>query len=158
MFMKSQGTRRAAEWTPDLSVGIDIIDDDHKAFFELAVRLRRAIDEGTLDADAAEGFLLVLDEYVQGHFLREEKALSKGPWSEYQAHKRQHDQFKAQLRALARDYIQGVSGAIERLPELVESWLAQHIRKVDARYGEWLKAGDVDTRPLGLLLAGRGLG
>ncbi len=143
----------AYKWTPDLSVGIDALDDDHKGFFEMADQLRDAVGRPEPDPMTVESILLVLDEYVTGHFWREENALKKGPHLEYVAHKREHDKFKTRYNSITTLYYDGRREAIRELPELVCSWIVEHIRRTDRRYAAWLKATDVDRRPLALLVS-----
>lgn len=139
-------------WTPDLSVGIDAIDEDHKTFFIMANILLTAIHDNAPELDTiCQSAIAILHEYVNGHFLREERAMEKSGYPEAQSHRAQHDAFKAQVLKLADAYQGGDKDAAKRIAELVLNWVRVHIVKVDKRYIDLIKPEHVDARPLAFL-------
>lgn len=140
------------KWSPDLSVGIPIIDDDHKGFFEIVNLISSMIESGSIELDDLNLHLLTLEDYVIGHFNREEKFLSKGPRAEYLHHKHLHDQFRQEVKDIVERCRAKDEEAVRALPGVVSTWIVQHIRKVDAKYESWVSLDHVDNRPLGMLL------
>lgn len=133
-----------AGWTSDLSVGLDAIDEDHKAFFHLAEMLTDK-DEGN---GVTESALLILDEYILGHFLREEKAMKASGYPDLPGHVLKHNQFKARVRAIAQAWSEGAKSAADDLGPLVLHWLRSHIQKEDQKYKGWVRKEKLDSRPL----------
>lgn len=140
------------QWTPDFTVGNETLDDDHKAFFSLCGLLQEAKESG--DAQMViQSAILLLEEYVEGHFLREEMAMKAVHYPDLASHIAEHEAFKAQALSLVADCKQGKDDAVLQLASKTYDWLVKHIMLVDTRYSAWIKDADVDTRPLGQLLA-----
>ncbi len=66
----------AITWTEDLSVGVDLIDEQHKLWFEKANQLYKAGQEGRAKEFIIEMFDF-LDDYTKQHFKDEEKYMEK---------------------------------------------------------------------------------
>ena len=151
-----KGKFEMIEWKPELSVGHLALDDDHKAFFSLAALLN---DIEASDADeemVVLSAISLLQEYVTGHFLREEMAMRSAKYPATDAHISEHVQFKQQVLSIIDDFNQGNAGAAHALGELTAKWLYQHIMSTDLKYVDWVEDKDVDSRPLGLMLADYG--
>ena len=135
------------EWSDSMSVGNGAIDGDHKAFLGLVNILSevQSLDARELVMESA---LLILQEYVMGHFLREEKALAKVGYPRLSGHIHKHVQFRARVQAIAALYNKGTKSAVEGLPELVVGWLRNHILTEDMEFSHWISDGVVDRRPL----------
>ncbi|BAE49739.1 bacteriohemerythrin [Paramagnetospirillum magneticum] len=153
--MEASGAARGAipEWTPEMSVGNDTLDSDHKAFFDIARLLYDSLadkrDQGLIIAST----LLILEEYVDGHFLREEKALKAVGYTQLSEHHHKHRKFQARVRAISETYQSGTKSAADDLPDLVVKWLTHHILNEDMQYKRWIRDSAVDPRPLALLAA-----
>ena len=135
------------EWSDALSVGIAAIDDDHKAFFDLAGLLHSAQAAGG-EHSVVDSALSMLEEYILGHFLREEKAMAAVGYPRLAEHQEAHRRFREKARAVVEAHRRGVLGAAAELPGLVDSWLRQHIATNDKAYVNWISAASVDSRPL----------
>jgi len=135
------------EWNDALSVGITAIDDDHKAFFELASLLHSAQAAGG-EHSVIDSALSMLEEYILGHFLREEKAMAAVGYPRLADHQEAHRRFREKARAVVEEHQQGAPDAAIGLPSLVDTWLRQHIAHDDQAYTNWISAAVVDRRPL----------
>jgi hemerythrin len=126
-------------WTPDLAVGVDLIDTQHKELIDKmneldrAVRLSRGVPKiiKTLD------FLI---EYTDYHFGTEEKNMVEQEYPHYDFHKGQHAEFVNTLKNLEMDFEE--EGATEALAESINTfmfnWLVKHIKTVDVQFGTFL--------------------
>ncbi|CAA7627445.1 bacteriohemerythrin [Magnetospirillum sp. SS-4] len=135
------------EFTPDMSVGNETIDSDHKAFFDLSKLLSETLQTGERGMVVLSS-LAILEEYVDGHFHREEKAMRKVNYSNLAEHRLKHNQFRARIKAISEVYRQGTTSAADDLPPLVIHWLRSHIANEDQRYKRWINSSAVDDRPL----------
>jgi len=79
----------AIKWTPNLSVGVDFIDEQHKIWFEKADQLFSAGQRG----EAKEYILQMFDfleEYTNTHFRDEEEYMASINYPELDAQKKAH--------------------------------------------------------------------
>ena len=138
------------EWTADLSVGHEALDDDHRAFYFIADTLHdaRNTQADKLMIDAA---IDLLRTFIAGHFHREEMAMREAHYPSLDAHIADHQRFSKQVRALISQYHDGNTKAAAELGIMTAEWLTAHIRTVDMDYVDWIKAVRIDDRPLGLL-------
>ncbi len=135
------------DFTPDMSVGNETIDGDHRAFFDLSKLLSETLKSGERGMVVLSS-LAILEEYVDGHFHREEKAMRKVNYSNLAEHRLKHNQFRARIKAISEVYRQGTTSAADDLPPLVIHWLRSHIGNEDQRYKRWINNSAVDNRPL----------
>ena len=133
-------------WSEELSVGNSVLDDDHKAFIDLATLIMEWRDDGVIASAVS-----MLEEYVQGHFFREEKAMRAVGYRRLAEHQLKHERFKARIKAITQMYQDGMKSAVEGLPKLVLDWFADHVLKDDLQYKNWINDGVVDGRPLAFL-------
>jgi hemerythrin len=140
-------------WTPELSVDIEALDADHKAFFELAAVLQDARAAGLGENDlVVRSAIDLLEDYVVGHFLREERAMESAGYPDFEAHRLQHQVFRDKVAAIARAYRNGDLTAPAPLPDIVTDWLYAHIAKDDHAYRPCVQASHVDPAPLALMV------
>ncbi len=127
------------EWTDDLSVGVEIINNQHKELFKRVNSLLQAMNEGKGEDEIKEiiGFL---EEYVVVHFGTEEDFMTRYNYPDYPFHKGEHEAFKKDFVELKRDYeIHGVTlTLIIEIQQRVCDWLINHIGKVDKMFGRFL--------------------
>ena len=135
------------DFTPELSVGNETIDADHLAFFQLSKLLNETLESGERGMVVLSS-LSILEEYVDGHFHREEKAMRKVNYTHFAEHRLKHNQFRARVKAIAELFRQGTASAADDLPPLVIQWLRSHIANEDQKYKRWLTHFAVDNRPL----------
>ena len=127
-------------WTPDLSVGVEQIDEQHKEWFKKA----EALFEAGKNHQAKEyvGELLnFLSDYTKKHFADEEKYMLSIKYPDYLTQKKAHTAFIEQLAKLRADY--DASGGslmvILNANQMVLTWLTQHISNMDKKIGQFAK-------------------
>ncbi|WOC32308.1 MULTISPECIES: bacteriohemerythrin [Caproicibacterium] len=127
-------------WTPNLSVGVKMIDDQHKMWFEKAEKL---FDAGKKNqaAEYIGELLSFLEDYTKKHFADEEKYMLSIHYPEYAAQKQAHTMFIGRLAKLRSDY--NTSGGnltvILNANKVVLDWLTQHISTMDKKIGQYAK-------------------
>ncbi len=143
------------EWTEAISVGVDCLDEDHQAFFRLSALLREILSSpGEHQEPLIDTALNILEEYIEGHFLREQIAMAEVEYPLLADHVAAHDAFAARVGRIAGDYREcGERSGLVTLCGLVTSWIYDHIRTMDARYHGILTCANVDDRPLAFLAA-----
>lgn len=126
-------------WTPSLSVGVTMIDQQHKIWFEKAEKLFEA-GKNHQAAEYIGELLNFLDSYTKEHFADEEKYMLSIHYPEYEEQKKAHAAFIAQLAKLRSDY--DASGGnilvLINANQMVVDWLTRHISNMDKKIGEFV--------------------
>ncbi|MCD6282245.1 hemerythrin family protein [bacterium] len=128
------------KWSEDLSVGVELIDEQHKEMFNRINRLLRAIGEigGAEQVVATADFL---QEYVVKHFAAEEEQMVLHGYPGLASHKEHHEYFRGQVEDLRQRLAE--HGPDEKLlieaQELLVNYLRDHILQVDMLLGRFLK-------------------
>lgn len=133
---------RYLSWNDSYSVGIESIDNDHKKLILLINNLQTSIDYKT-DNEFEKQTLDEVVDYTKYHFTREEDLMEKNGYSDFVAHKAQHqkmiDKVTELVQAYKKDESKGIkAGAIESLLMYLKSWLINHINGTDQEYSEYL--------------------
>ena len=81
-------------WTPNLSVGVSHIDEQHKTWFEHAEKLFEAGKNKQAKEYIGE-LLEFLDSYTKRHFSDEERYMRSINYPGYDEQKKAHDNFIA---------------------------------------------------------------
>jgi hemerythrin len=127
-------------WTPNLSVGVKHIDDQHKIWFEKANGLFEAGKERRAK-DYISKMLDFLDEYTKQHFRDEEAYMEEIRYPGLDAQKRAHASFINDLAKLKNDYekTEGNILVILNANKMVINWLTNHITTMDKKIGDFVK-------------------
>ncbi len=133
------------EWKDELSVGIDIIDEQHKELFKRINDLVTAIKSSTCKYTIPE-VIQFLEDYIVTHFSEEERYMMKFDYPEFSAHRTQHGIFMKNFIDLKKE-LEKLEGGKKRgsyelsvtTNQIVVDWILDHISKVDKKLGEFLK-------------------
>ena len=132
------------KWTDTLSIGINLIDDQHKMLITHLNELRGALDAQKGPVEVAKTLDFLID-YTRFHFDAEEKLMADHKYPDLEAHRKKHEEFKAVLANLEEDYKE--EGATHSLAEsfdtLLVNWLIKHICVVDIEFGVFLKNNNI---------------
>ncbi len=131
----------AIKWTPDLSVGLDHIDDQHKIWFEKANGLFEAGKERRAQ-EYINTMIDFLDQYTKKHFKDEEEYMEKIGYPDLDAQKKAHAGFVEKLAKLKRDYNESGGNilVIINANKMVLDWLTNHIKSMDKKIGEYVRS------------------
>ena len=131
-------------WQNNLSVGIELIDNQHKQWIE---HYNNMVDSLTSQQNKTQvsktlGFLI---DYTEVHFATEEKQMSAHKYAGLQEHKAKHGELRATLATLVKEYEE--EGATTQLAKAVDTflghWLIKHIQEVDAKFGAFIKENKI---------------
>lgn len=132
------------QWSPALSVGNKLIDQDHLELITLVNELHSAAQAGK-SGDVLGKILLALFAYTQEHFQREELLMEHIHYAELEAHQEQHRQLLDQVLVLQDAFERGRSDVAMNTAELLRHWLLHHIMRTDKKLALALcEAGLVD--------------
>jgi len=121
-------------WSESMSVGVALLDSDHKALIDTIDRLHFAVEAGEAP-EILDQIFDALVAYVEHHFAREEAVLAACAYPGAAAHKAEHLKFAQDMRYTRDRYFRGEEAAIGReLLDYLKNWLSQHILVEDMAY------------------------
>jgi len=123
-------------WSPDLSVGVQEIDEQHKELVHLLNELNQAVTEHHGSAACAD-ILRRLAEYTRIHFAVEESLMRILAYPDFERHKGEHDALSAQVAQLQTKLASGQATITFELLHFLKVWLTKHIQESDRRYGTY---------------------
>jgi hemerythrin len=129
------------EWTPDLSVGVRKIDDQHQELFHAINDFFKALAAG--QNEKVVEIVGFLEKYTEEHFAEEEKYMEKYeyPSADFIIHEDQHTEFWEHFNDIKADYVKNgfTPGLEKKLETHVCAWLKNHVMQIDMKLGEFLK-------------------
>ena len=129
------------EWSDQLSVGIEEIDEQHKVLVNLANELNDAI----INLHGREKSVSILNElieYTRIHFAVEESLMRILDYPGYEAHKIVHEELFKHVIQLQTKVESGKTSIGFELMHFLKNWLTKHIMEEDMEYSSFfLNAG-----------------
>lgn len=128
----------AIEWTTNLAVGVESIDQQHKTLFDKANQLFEAGKNNRTKEFISE-MLDFLDDYTKQHFGSEEAYMRSINYPNYNDQKKMHTDFIDALSKLKKDYQESGGNILVILNanQMVVDWLLKHISIEDKKIGTY---------------------
>lgn len=117
-------------WSPDLSVGVDTLDADHRQLVETINDVFDALLRGGTSS-ATHKALADLGGYVREHFSREEAWMAEHAFAEFEAHQKEHQAFCDHITRLQQLHGQYDEQVAVELLIVLRDWLLGHITNSD---------------------------
>jgi len=124
-------------WTDDLSVGVRLIDEQHKVLLGLINELHAGMRARKSDA-VLVGVVERLKEYTVKHFGQEEEYFDRYGYSETKAHKEIHAKLVRQVLDFEAALKSGKAKVTMEIMRFLKDWLVQHIMGTDKKYSTFL--------------------
>ena len=129
-------------WSPDMSVGVELIDSDHRALIRLINELHDAFEDEDTPELPGDTFDRLVD-YIDHHFLREEAVMEACGFPNLDPHKVEHGRFTHEIRYIRDRYIKGEeTEAAEKLLYFLKNWLRRHILVEDMAYRPYAEGNE----------------
>jgi len=127
-------------WNDNLSVGVNVIDDQHKMLLKHLAELSEAVESHHGPGEIATTLDFLVD-YTDFHFGTEEKHMKANDYPEFEQHLAMHNQFKTTLSNLGEDFQEeGATPALaEAINNLLINWFIKHIEAVDQKLGAFFR-------------------
>ena len=127
------------EFTQDLLTGNSLVDSEHRHLFDAVNQLMDACSVGK-GRDQIQSTVTFLNDYVIRHFQDEERLQTQAHYPNYDAHKKFHTGYSAQLAATAQTLIQE-GPTVKALGDLnrAVATLITHIRTEDKRMAAYVQ-------------------
>jgi hemerythrin len=129
------------KWSPDYSVHVGSIDDQHQELVGLLNRLFVAVSTQESD-EAIVKSLDALMSFTATHFALEEQLMQQANYADLEAHKKEHRKLLDQLNLLRQKQASKQEHLYFEILGFVKTWLKGHILGVDMKYSPAMqKAG-----------------
>jgi len=125
------------EWNDSYSVQNPTLDQQHRQLFELLNTLHDAMSQGKGKAILPEVFENLI-QYTHTHFAFEEALMEQCDYPDLAAHQRKHVKLIEQIIALQQRFANGDFGSSIQTRDFLKSWLTDHIKSSDQKYGPFL--------------------
>lgn len=128
------------DWNDNLSVGIGVIDQQHKQLIAIINELNDAMKAGK-SKDVLNSIIVKLIQYTQMHFATEEKYFAQFNYPETEPHKAQHAQFVQKVSDFKKKFDETQIGLSVEIMNFLCDWLKTHIQGTDKKYTACFTAG-----------------
>ncbi len=127
------------EWDDSLSVGIDIVDEQHKTLIQRLTQLSKAVETSQGASEILKS-LEFMYEYTDFHFTDEEKQMAKYAYPGLEEQKKMHSEFTTALKQLEEDFEdEGATGSLaDSINTYLLNWLVNHIKGEDVKFGDYI--------------------
>ncbi|MGD0548891.1 MAG: bacteriohemerythrin [Terracidiphilus sp.] len=132
-------------WTDQMSVGVKLLDNDHKRLVLIVNQLHDGLMSGRAKP-ALEYAFNGLIQHVRAHHAQEEQILAEIGYHNSELHKQEHDQLVGEIMELQTQFINCEQLAEElELMRQLRGWFFKHIQNSDRDLVAHLRAHDVNA-------------
>ena len=131
-------------WTDDLSVGVDVVDADHKRLVDMMNTLFVACyaDQGPTVLGPIVTELL---DYTNEHFRREGEAMEKHGFPELERHRKLHEKLTGKVQEIQQSIRTGADTALSNeVLAFMRDWWIDHIQGEDMKFANFLRERGLD--------------
>ncbi len=129
---------RVFKWKAAHPVYLPEIDAGHRAIFQSAGELQKAI-EGSAPTERILEILRALIAHSEDHFKHEERLMQSTRYMSGAWHKQQHDTARKRLRTFMRAIAAGKLENGQPLLDFLGTWMQDHIGVADSMLGAYLR-------------------
>ena len=122
-------------WLPAFSVGVKLIDDQHKELLTLVNDMFNHVI-GNQEAEQVyfREIIQKAVQYIKVHFSTEEKIMIHTNFPGYAEHKKAHDSFVLTVVEKVKDFEAGKKFALLEFTQFLKEWILTHIAIMDKGY------------------------
>jgi hemerythrin len=128
------------EWSDSYSMGIKLIDDQHKGLLDFVNDLFNHSTGNEREERAY--FKEVIHQavqYIKEHFATEEKIMLATKFPGYAEHKKAHDEFTLTVVKSVKDFESGKRLVLVKFAYFLKDWVLTHIAVMDVQYAGYFK-------------------
>ena len=125
-------------WSDKFSVGVKILDSQHKQLVSFINKLIQSPDAST-SSETISDILTDMTRYAREHFRLEETLMAKHHYPHLDQHKKTHATFSQRVAELSLATIKNDDVVPRQLLDYLYGWLQNHILEEDMRYKTFLE-------------------
>jgi hemerythrin len=125
------------KWSNTYSLGIKLIDDQHKGLLDLVNELfNHSTGNEVVERAYFKEVIGQAVDYVKVHFATEEKYMLATKFPGYEEHKKAHSDFILAVVKSAKDFDAGKRLVLVNFSKFLRDWVLGHIAVMDVKYSE----------------------
>jgi len=134
-------TSNLVTWSATYSVGIKIIDDQHKGLFKLVNEMYNHVSNDYDEAERAyfKNVIKQVVDYIKTHFATEEEIMKRTQYKDYAGHKLAHDFFILSVINIVQKFDEGKRVPLMTFTHFIKDWILTHIAIMDKQCFKYLK-------------------
>ena len=121
------------EWSEEFSVGVRLLDEQHKKLIRMVNRLIDA-HGAAVNSEAVSEALTEMTQYARSHFKDEEQLMLDHGYPEYASQKEQHKAFVKRTVSLCTATSARVEDVPRKTVAYLRDWWTHHILREDMEY------------------------
>ncbi|OGG93264.1 MAG: hypothetical protein A2527_13530 [Candidatus Lambdaproteobacteria bacterium RIFOXYD2_FULL_50_16] len=126
------------DWGPRFELGIDSIDQQHRALVNMINALQTAMAFGD-SRPLLDQLFTDLAAYANSHFAFEHELLESVQFPGLREHLTKHERYKNRLQSLKEEFLGKKSFLIStKVKEFLREWFYQHVLVEDAQFASYL--------------------
>ncbi len=129
------------EWTPALSLNIDMIDEQHKTLVDMINNFYDELNNKS-SKELIGKLITQMKDYTHTHFKAEEELFLSYGYKDSAAHIKTHKDFIAKVNDLETRYKENKLIISFEVTNFLKDWLINHIQKTDKEYAKVIKAAN----------------
>jgi hemerythrin len=131
--------KHIVEWHNSYSIGIHLVDEQHRELINICNRLHEASVLGWEKSKVAfMSAIRAAVDYVGYHFSTEEKIMERVNYPDYKAHKKEHTDFVKEVLRQVQDFQADQKVSANDFVMFLKDWVLAHIAVCDKKMGIYL--------------------
>jgi len=133
-------TSNLVTWSATYSVGIKLIDDQHKGLFNLVNEMYNHVSNDDDEAERAyfKNVIRQVVDYIKTHFATEEEIMKRTQYKDYVGHKLAHDFFILSMINIVQKFDEGKKVPLMTFTHFIKDWILTHIAIMDKQCFKYL--------------------
>lgn len=123
-------------WSSKYSVGIGIIDEQHKRIILMINKIIKEKDANT-NSEVISELITRMMQYSQEHFKTEENLLIEHDYPYFETHKSEHTAYNKKTVAFTIATPAGIEDVPQNMKEFLITWWKKHILVEDMKYKDF---------------------
>ncbi len=119
------------EWKSEFSLGVPLVDNEHREMIDLVNQLHQKVKSQEQDAGIVD-FLEDLYACAAKHFAHEELMMQSRRYSAFEHHQADHQRLLNELTSMMFEVQDGMLNNIEAMTERLYDWFCIHFKTHDA--------------------------
>ena len=138
--MRTKIKTKLVTWSSTFSVGVKLIDDQHKGLFNLVNDLfNHVIGDEAEEQIYFQKIIQKTVQYIKVHLATEEKIMIATNFPGYAEHKKAHDSFVLAVVNYTQDFEAGKKQTLSSFTRFLKDWILTHIAIMDKQYFEYFR-------------------
>jgi hemerythrin len=126
-------------WSSKYSVGVETLDDQHKALLKLLNEFHAASMRGKA-REVSGPMIRQIVSLANEHFSAEERLMESIRFPGLAEHHAKHKELTGKIAEFAARHDKGDTNVCTQLLHFLRDWFNNHLQNVDREYASWLAA------------------